>query len=182
MKQLTNPLAIAAFTRAAVAAGRVPPVRRIKGDSRSADKFVIRGYVELFEEISGIGTHQGRSINSEVVAAILDSLDGQVRSLSEVRILKAHLGEEMAKNVLAVVPDFTLDTCKEERRFIVRFPPNVRDKIRKGVETISVGTLKAPSMNNWMLTALVAWVNVQRQHYALLSATIAIDQKLLEGR
>ena len=64
----------------------------------------------------------------------------------------------------------------------MRFPPNVRDKIRKGVETISVGTLKAPSMNNWMLTALVAWVNVQRQHYALLSASIAIDQKLLEGR
>lgn len=181
MKKLRNPLAIAAVAKAAaVAAGRMRPTPRPKGNSRTADKFVIRGYAELFEEVSGIGLHHGRSINSEVVAALLDALAGNVRTRAELRILREHLGEDIASGVLSAIPDFDIAECKVKDEYIVRCPPTVRDKIRDGVKSDIEGKRKTSTMNHWMLTALVSWINIQRQHYALLNAAIAIDQSLLE--
>lgn len=183
MKKLSNPLAIAAVAKAAaVAAGRMRPTPKPKGNSRTAEKFVIRGYAELFEEVSGIGLHHGRSRNSEVVAALLDGLAGNVRTQAELKILRAHLGEEIANGVLSDIPDFDITQCNVKDEYIVRCPPTVRDKIRDGVKSDIEGKRKTSTMNQWMLTAVVSWINIQRQHYALLNAAIAIEQSLQEAQ
>ncbi|MGE8063860.1 Arc family DNA-binding protein [Pseudomonas sp. NPDC089569] len=192
MKPIENPIALRALDRA-YRASRVPPKPRKKTDSRTADKFVVRGYSELFEEMAGIGLHQGRSINSEVVAAILEALSGFERSSAMQRILTANLGEELSMRVLAGVPNFDLKVCTQPREFVVRFPDEVRDSVREDVKRISdipqsqqpVGTqLIGPdnvkrnerSMNTWVLKALVAWVKIQRQQFALLSAAIELEK------
>lgn len=175
MSALSNPLAIAALNRA-LKKVRSGPVRRPKFDSRTADKFVIRGFVELFDELKGIGLHQGRSMNSEAIAAILDAMDGQVRSLMLVKVLKERLGDPVCEQVLAQIPDFELEGCTTPALFVVRLPPNVREIIRNGVAQASSSH---GSMKEWVLEALVKWVNVQRQQYALMTATIAMEPTLL---
>ncbi len=176
MSSLMNPIAIAALNRA-VAAARKSPTPRPKYNSRTADKFVIRGYAELFAELDAIGKHQGRSMNSEAVAAILEALAGQRRNAALTGILKAHIGAEVASRVLAEVPDFDLTKCSTPRNFVLRLPPSVRDTIREGVtNAVAVKGGSGGSMNSWVLDALVEWVNSQRQQYALLMASIALVQ------
>jgi len=78
MTDLHNRIALAALERARnQRMGKLP--RKVI-NSRTADKFVIRGYVEIFDALNQIGKHHGRSQNSEVVAAILESLQGYRRS------------------------------------------------------------------------------------------------------
>ncbi|MPQ69361.1 Arc family DNA-binding protein [Pseudomonas sp. MWU12-2323] len=182
MTLVTNPIALAALARAQQAA-RIGPPPRARTDSRTADKFVIRGYAELFTELNGIGLHQGRSSNSEMVAAILDALSGHQRSNALLHILKSHIGESIAERVLTELPDFDLGACKTPQKFVIRFPMQVRDAIRDGVATaIASEQSTGPySMNGWVLNALVGWVKFQRQQYALLSAAMAMDQTLLGG-
>lgn len=172
MSLVRSPIALAALNRALKSVRNGPPPRP-KFDSRYADKFVIRGFVELFEELGGIGRHEGRSMNSEAVAAILDMLEGQVRSVAMLNILKEKIGNDMSQRVLAELPDFDLSSCKVTKKFVVRFPPNVRGSVHEDVRQATSGS---SSMNHWVLKALVAWVNIKRQHYALLSAAIAIDE------
>ncbi|RJX72592.1 Arc family DNA-binding protein [Pseudomonas sp. LS-2] len=178
MPSVQNPIALAALNRA-LNAVRNGPAPRPKYDSRTADKFNIRGYQELFDELAGIGRHQGRSMNSEAVAGILDALGGRVRSVAMLNILKANLGEEVSARVLAELPDFDLELCKTRSNCVLRFPPHVRETIRDGVANV---TMDATTMNQWMLDALVQWVQVQRQQYALLTAAIAMNQKVLGTR
>lgn len=183
MNAITNPLALQALTNALQAA-RHGPKSRNQTDSRTADKFVIRGFVELFDELSGIGAYEGRSQNAEAVSAFLDALSGHQRSRTMLKVLKMHLGVEFADRVLAEVPDFDLKACKHQRKFVVRFPEQTRAKIKAGVdEAIKSKKDGGPtSMNQWALDALVAWIKFQRQHYALLSACIAMDQSRLEAK
>lgn len=195
MKPIENPIALRALERA-LHASRVPPKPRKKTDSRTADKFVVRGYNELFEEMAGIGLHQGRSINSEVVAAILEALSGFERSSTMQRILTANLGEALSSRVLAEVPNFDLSVCTELRDYVVRFPDSVRDSVREDVKRISAISqdqkalttqITGPadvkrnerSMNTWVLKAMVAWIKIQRQQFALLSAAIALEKEQL---
>lgn len=182
VKTLTNPIAVAALNRA-ISAARNGPAPRPSYNSRTADKFVIRGYVELFSELAGIGKHQGRSMNSEAVAAILEALAGQRRNTAMLNILKTHLGQDLSERVLAEVPDFDLSKCKTPRKFVIRLPESARALIRDGViEAIAESGDKSTSMNTWLLNALVEWIKSQRQQYALLMASIAMEQALLPNR
>lgn len=170
MKSVSSPLALAYLNRALNAA-RVVPAPRAKVDSRIADKFVVRGYEELFDELKGIGRHQGRSMNSEAVAAILDALNKQTRSTAMLNILSAHLGDKVSSRVLAEVPDFVLNYCEKPDSFVIRFPPEIREAVTQAS--------KGWTMNGWCMDALVKWINMQRQHYALLSAAIAMNPALV---
>lgn len=179
MNSLSNPIAIAALNRA-ITAARTGPVPRQRYDSRTADKFVIRGFEELFSELDGIGKHQGRSMNSEAVAAILEALAGQRRNTGMLNILKAHLGPELSAKVLAEVPNFDLAKCNKPREFVLRLPPSVRNTIRDGVgKVVSEKGSRTKTMNTWVLEALVDWIQSQRLQYALLMASIAMDQAAL---
>lgn len=178
MKALTNPIAIAALQRVIKAAGK-GPAPRPKYSSRTADKYVLRGFDELFNELEAIGRHQGRSMNSEVVAAILEALDGYKMSTGMLEILKSHLGRKVAGDVLEQVPGFDLDLCKKPRKFVIRFPTSVRDKIRDGVQTVLNEHGGKLSMNTWILNAVAEWIRFQRQQYALLTTSITMNQLLL---
>ena len=176
MNAVLSPLAQQAMDRA-LQASRIPPRPRPKGYSRIADKFVVRGHAELFSEIAAIGRHHGRSINSEMVAAVMEALSGHVRSKALLRILASNLGDSFAERVLADVSCFDLAECQEPAKFNVRFPPEVRDTVRQGVQKVLVRRTPGhpQSMNAWFLDALVAWVRIQRQQYALLSAAIELE-------
>lgn len=179
MKQLMSPLALAALARAKQAGGHGPKPRP-KTNSRTADKYKLRGYAELFSEVAGMGSHEGRSANSEVVAAILDGLAGHVRSRALVAVLKAHLGPELTSSALADVPVFRLENCTEPGSFIIRFPESIRATIRQRVNDhirASEGPQKL-SMNTWMLRSVAEWMNLRRQQYALLNAVIAVGADL----
>src|SRR5690606_3993689 len=102
-------------------------------DSRTADKFAVRGYAELIGELEAIGQHQGRSLNSECVAAILDALSGHARTQALGKVLRAYLGPEVTDRVLAAVPRFDLSACHVPQKAVIRLPPTVRDTIRDGV-------------------------------------------------
>jgi len=171
MNAVSNPIALAALNRA-IKTIKKGPVPIPSYNSRTADKFVIRGYVELFDELGGIGRHQSRSMNSEAVAAVLSGLNGHTRSTAMLRVLKQHLGEEVSSRVLLEVPDFDLAKCRKPKEFVLRFPTDVRDTVRADVEKAST---HATSMNRWILGSLVEWIKIQRQLYALLTAAVAID-------
>lgn len=136
--------------------------------------------MELFEELKGIGLHQGRSMNSEAVAAILDSLEGNIRTTARVKVLQAQLGKRLSAEVMAEVGEFDLSMCVKPKKFVVRLPPSVRDIIRDGVRKATTGKGGAIFMRDWILEALVKWVNNQRQEFALLTTIIEMDKDLLE--
>lgn len=187
MNAVTNPIARAALKEAQSAAklpsrqSRPIPTRE-RGNSRTADKFVVRGYVELMAEFTGISDYEGRSTNGEVVAAILDALGGHQRTYYTLHVLKAHLGHEKADRILSEVPDFDLSLCKLKKKSVIRFPDQVRDKIRDGAQRAAQikKSKTSETMNKFVLDAMVAWVVYQRQHYALLTAIIEMDQLLIE--
>lgn len=92
------------------------------------------------------------------------------------------MGGEVAGRVLAEVPSFDLAKCQTPRNFVLRLPPSVRDTIREGVvNAVAEQGSSVKSMNTWLLEALVEWINSQRQQYALLMASIAVDQGALTG-
>lgn len=177
MTQIVNPIALRALEKALHAARRGPEPRK-KVSSRVADKFVIRGFKELFSELAAIGQHHGRSANSEMVAAVLEELAGHERASALIRILHANLGLEVGQMVLETVPTFQLEACIEKDRFVIRLPPQVRERVRDGVRQAlqSNDGMPRKSMNDWVLQALVTWVRYQRQQFALLSAAISLEQ------
>jgi hypothetical protein len=172
-QSLLSPIAIRALENALLAA-RIPPKPRPKTDSRIADKFVVRGFDELLQELEAIGAHEGRSINSEVVAGILEALGGYERSNTLTRILKSNLGKTVSEQVLAQVQLFDISRCKVRRKFVIRFPAKIRETVREGVKNVAGidDDIPQKSMNTWFLEAMVVWVNIQRTQYALLSAAI----------
>ncbi|MBA1280292.1 DNA-binding protein [Pseudomonas stutzeri] len=180
MKSVMSPIALAALNKAMEAVRIGPSVRRPAYNSRTADKFVIRGFAELFNELAGIGLHQGRSLNAENIAGVLEALSGYKYSSTMLRVLTDYIGEGLAQKVLSEVPNFHLSQCKTPKSFVLRFPPSVRGTIKNGVAAmVNSSEASETSMNAWMLRALERWVNIQRQQYALLTAIIAMDQARL---
>lgn len=177
MKSVLSPLALQALTKARLA-GRHTPAPRPKTNSRTADKFVIRGYEELFNEVAGMASHEGRSINSEVVAAIFDALQGHVRSKAMLHVLKRHLGNEISRSALDALPVFRLEQCKVPKLFNVRLPDNVRDTLKDRVLDRIREEGRYVSMNEWTVKAVADWVQIRREQYALLSAAIAVGGDL----
>jgi len=171
-----NPIARAAF-EGALRRAVAPPAPRAKYHSRTADKFVIRGNVDLFQALGDIGKHHGRSVNSEVVAAVMEAIDGHTRANALISILKANLGAEISEQVLAGVQQIEIDNGSEGVKFVVRLPEKVRDKVRTELVFTLPGNEsdKGASMNTWFLAALSTWVNLQRQQHALLSASIELQ-------
>lgn len=155
----------------AIEAARWLPRGADTQSSRSADKFVIRGYEELFTELERLADLQLRSKNSEVVMAIMDSINGRVHSSSTLTGLRSYLGEVFSEEVLAVVPEFVMcvATHTHEDKFNVRFP----DEIRAAMNQASVDE-RSGSMIAWVRETLTYWINAQRQQHALLAAIAVI--------
>jgi predicted HicB family RNase H-like nuclease len=131
-------------------------------NSRTADKFIMRVAPAVLDEVERLALAQGRSINAELNAALLDGLNDHLRSQTLLAIFKAHLGTE-ADQILAGVPALDV-TTRSKRKFVLRLPETVRQQIE---DIAGVG-----SMNSWIAGKVVAWVNTQRQCEALLTASM----------
>lgn len=107
----------------------------------------------------------------------MEAIDGYLRANALIGILKANLGPELSAQVLAGVQVLELENGSEPVKFVVRLPEKVREKVRTDLVFTLPGmnSDKGVSMNTWFLTALVTWVNFQRQQHALLSASIELQ-------
>lgn len=168
MNAVVNNLSPEAIAKVIEAARLLPHGADTK-NSRVADKFVIRGYKELFAEMDRLAVLQLRSKNSEVNMAIIDSINGRVTSSTILGSLCAVLGEELSSVVLAAVPEFFLADCKYDDSFVIRFPDEVRDAM-----TEAANNEESVTMIAWIRLALVYWINNQRQQQALLAAIAAL--------
>lgn len=174
MKDLNNRIALAALERARNQ--RLAKLPRKVINSRTADKFVIRGYVEIFDALNQIGKHHGRSQNSEVVAAILESLQGYRRSSLLIDALVMKVGDKANAEIEDSYQKLDPALFKTPQKFVVRLPPNIRDTIREDIAlAIEAEQHKSMSMNQWLIDALVKWVNVQRRTNALIEYSLGLD-------
>jgi len=181
MTELHNRIALAALERARnQRMGKLP--RKVI-NSRTADKFVIRGYVEIFDALSQIGKHHGRSQNSEVVAAILESLQGYRRSSLLIDALVMKVGDKANAEIEGSYQKLDPALFKTPHKFSVRLPPNIRDTIREDIAlAIEAEQHKSLSMNQWLVDAMVEWVNVQRRTNALIEYSLGLDSTTNQQR
>lgn len=138
-----------------------------KDSSRIADKFAVRAHADVLTEMGRIASLKFRSMNSEFVVAIMDSINHRMRSSAELASLIDYLGKDVSNRVLAVVPEFTFRNANlhlkasEQDKFVVRFPVETRTVL------LQTADLNGCSMIEWTIDALHYWINVQRKCHAL---------------
>lgn len=183
--KFNTPLAQKAFEQAlnkrVMSAAKTPFSPRKGSGSRDADKFVIRANAGLNAQIRHIGQHQGRSQNSEVVAAILESLNGLGRIQATRNALIKYIGDELAQQVLSQVEVFQYDHSLPSKPFVVRFPDELRDTIKQNVRDAAKMGGVGRSMNTHLIIVLTWWVNTQRQIYALQNAAAELESARVES-
>lgn len=156
---------------------------RPKYDSRTADKYVIRTSRSLIDAVSDLGKVHGRSGNSEMVAAIMESLAGRQRTVAMRNILIARLGQPLAGQVLANVERRAAEPVVQTRdadKVVLRLPDGVRMSIIEVVARSKKETGRFPSMLAYVNAAIVFWINIQRECDALLSACMTMDESLTQ--
>jgi Arc-like DNA binding domain len=171
-----NPIA-----QQALANARTPQQPRPTYSSRTADKYVIRSSRALIDAVTSLGKVHGRSANSEVVAAVMESLAGRQRTIATRNILVARLGQPLADQVLASVKRVGIEPVKQPRfgdQVVIRLPDGVRMSIAEAVARSKRETGRFPSMLAYVNAAIVFWINIQRECDALLSACMAMDESL----
>ncbi|MCT8164028.1 Arc family DNA-binding protein [Pseudomonas sp. HD6421] len=156
---------------------------RPKYDSRTADKYVIRTSRSLLDAVADLGKVHGRSGNSEMVAAIMESLAGRQRTTAMRNILIARLGQPLASQVLACVDRRPAEPVKQPRyadSSVLRLPDGVRMSIIEVVARSKKETGRFPSMVAYVNAAIVFWINIQRECDALLNACMMMDESLTQ--
>ena len=145
----------------------LPPrsCRRVQ-DSRKADKFVLTTHSIIIDALDEIARSHSRSINSEIIMAVAEALDGSQRTAFDRQLYVNHLGEGRASLILVGIPHIDLSAMRGDHSTTVRFPDGIRDAI-----AIEAG-LKQMSMMTWMLKALQCWINDQRDIHSLQNACV----------
>lgn len=144
--------------------------------SRTAEKFAVRAFKGMFDELDRLAVLQLRSKNSECVLALIDSLDGRVRSTAAlnclVKYVDFHLGFGTSADILEAVPEFVYSGWAGDDKFVIRLPEDARESIAHAANESNV------AMNTWVKKALGYWINMQRQIHALTVAVSAIETRL----
>lgn len=171
MKKPTNPIALAAYEDAK----RMYPSKRVS-QSVTADKFVVRTTEEVREIMTNLGKHQSRSANSEITCAIMESLAGRQSAITERNALLAYLGPKHAAHVLAKIQPFDIAKSMGVSKKVIRLPDGVRNGIADTVSRSNENEdFQFSSMNTWVVDALVWWINIKTETYALLAASVQRD-------
>lgn len=139
--------------------------RRVK-DSRKADKFVLTTHSVIIDALDEIARSASRSVNSEIIMAVTEALDGNKRSAFDRQLYVNHLGEGQASLILVGVPHIDLSAMRGDHSTTARFPDGIRDAI-----AIEAGIRKV-SMMTWVLMALQCWINLQRDIHSLQNACV----------
>ncbi|MCU9527495.1 Arc family DNA-binding protein [Pseudomonas mosselii] len=156
---------------------------RPKYNSKTADKYVIRTSRSLIDAVSDLGKVHGRSGNSEMVAAIMESLAGRQHTVAMRNILIARLGQPLSGQVLANVERRAAEPVVQTRdadKVVLRLPEGVRMSIIEVVARSKKETGRFPSMLAYVNAAIVFWINIQRECDALLSACMTMDESLTQ--
>ena len=145
----------------------LPPrsCRRVQ-NSRKADKFVLTTHSTIIDALDEIARSHSRSINSEIIIAVAEALDGNKWCALDRQLYVNHLGERQASLILVGVPHIDLCAMRGDHSTTVRFPDGIRDAI-----AIEAG-LKQVSMMTWVLMALQCWINDQRDIHSLQNACV----------
>lgn len=147
------------------------PARQTGTNSRNADKFVIRSSRTLFDEIAAIGANNIRSLNSEMVESVLDSLSDNKRSKVLIHALANALGKTKSDEIIRALPVFKLEDEDKNDISVIRFPDSIRAAVATAAKEMPGGNI---TMNDWIIGALIQRVNTSRQINALMAASIAI--------
>lgn len=140
-----------------------------RDNSREADKFVIRYYAEVSEELERLASLGLRSKNAEVCCALMDSIHYRHKSRTILHSLIHYLGDEVSTRVLELVPEFRYADCRQEDKFVVRFPTELRSAIARAAQDSDNGDT---TMIGWVRATLLYWINAQRQIHALQDAVV----------
>lgn len=124
-----------------------------------------------------LGKSQGRSANSEVILAVVESLAGRVRARASRKIYETYLGPELATAVINQVIVFDKSGIRGTSKSLIRLPDGIRVSIAECIDRKTSIEPRLQSMNSWVLDALVWWINYQRETHALLDACIAMDSE-----
>lgn len=170
MREVLNPIALRALAAARASMPQRPIYR-----SRTADKFVIRASTELLKAMTELGKVQGRSANSEIICAVLESLEGRRKANVTRKVYVAYLGEEMVAHLMGDVAFFNEDHIRGEAKSVIRLPDGIRGAVAREVDRQRSEGGELRSMQLWVLDALVWWINTQRANYAMLGACVSMD-------
>lgn len=154
-------------------AAKTQPEIYARDNSRTEDKFVVRLPVELQIAMDEVARMQHRSLNSEVVMAVLDALGENTGSLVELEGLRAYVGNDIARQVIEQVPKFEATQPIEMTTYVSRLPEGVRTQVRAAALESEDGST---SMRAWIMDALIHWVNSRRWIAALTRAAVVLMQ------
>jgi len=145
----------------------LPPrfCRRVR-DSRTADKFVLSTHTTIIDALDEIARSHSRSVNSEIIMAVTEALDGSQRTAFDRQLYVSHLGEARASLILVGVPHIELSAMRGDHSTTVRLPDGIREAI-----AIQAGIMHL-SMLAWILRALQSWINDQRDIHVLQNACV----------
>lgn len=150
----------------------LPPrsCRRVQ-DSRKADKFVLSTHSTIIDALDEIARSHSRSVNSEVIMAVTEALDGNQRTTLDRQLYVNHLGEARASLILVGVTHVELCAMRGDHTTTVRLPDGIREAV-----AMEAGIMHL-SMLAWMLKALQCWINDQRDIHALQNACVATQRQ-----
>lgn len=122
-----------------------------------------------------LGDVNRRSANAEITTAIVESLTDRKRACAIRRSFVHQLGPIESAVVLSKVAIFAFEVEAREKRNAIRLPDGVRASITDAAELASAGGGVLITMNDWILDAVLWWINNQRECSALLDAIVAKD-------
>ncbi len=125
--------------------------------------------------MSALGDLHRRSANAEITAAIVESLGDRKRASAIRRSFVRQLGLIESAVVLSKVAVFAVEVHTPERRDAIRLPDGVRASVTEAADLASAESGVLITMNDWILDAVLWWINNQRECTALLDAIVAKD-------
>ena len=143
--------------------------------SVTADKFVIRSTKDVIGVMEQLGDQNRRSVNSEIICAIVESLAGRKKATAIRKVLIDQLGQVRADLVLSWVRPLVTTPASKAKRKVIRFPDGVRASVTEYAERAHAEGGDLNSMHKWIADALLWWVNNQRECNALLSAIVELE-------
>ena len=168
--KITNPIALTALKVA-----MKNNLARPASSSKTADKFVVYTSKEIIAAMATLGELHGRSKNSEITCAVIESLAGRRQATTALRLLSAYVGPEASKKAILQVQRFDKDPSCGKMKTVIRLPDGIRFRVAEAVAQSVAAGGPIRLMNSWFIDAMIWWINNQNENYALFSACIDLD-------
>lgn len=172
--KLANPIALTALKLA-----MKNNLARPASSSSTADKFVVCTSKEIIAAMATLGELHGRSKNSEITCAVIESLAGRRQATTALKVLSAYLGSDASTKAILQVQQFDKAPSRGEMKTVIRLPDGIRFRVAEAVAQSVAAGGPIRSMNSWFIDAIIWWINNQNETYALFSACVDLDLRKL---